>query len=466
MRMIKRLWKIITSFFQRLFHKETKNTIKKKNVHIKKKQKVVVPLSKLPECFYIDDGSKEEIINSLKMIYERLNSNDDQTTLLEKMEFKSFHDNLINDNINKNYNYLIINDLIKNVDDNKVSYYLESQLNNLCDNMLSIKNLNNVETEKVIKFSELFKEIIKDSDDYIIKKTKEEYDKVNYITISNIILDEVCNDIKKIDNDINKHKHNKYYYEKKIRKIKRRILELEKIKEKDLVWNEILILRNDIYTKSKDKYDLLYNDEVYINLIKQCDLILDKVNKKVIDINDNKKIIEKKDYKKQKKDDILSLKIYKRYQDLAIARRKILLNEQKFIYPNNKEELVKFLDDLYCDFLKRDTLSGFNYQRNLIKCKAVILDNNLTKIICSFTGDGYLPLEHINTKMDYILQDTFNKKQYLELILHEKDNYSSKNSIKVDEKINKLLNKENITLDTVNNKVYTKKKIIKRKVKT
>ena len=61
------------------------------------------------------------------------------------------------------------------------------------------------------------------------------------------------------------------------------------------------------------------------------------------------------------------------------------------------------------------------------------------------TGDGYIPLEHINTKMDFILQDAYNKKQYLELILHQKDNYESVNSIKVDEKITKLLNKENET---------------------
>jgi hypothetical protein len=81
------------------------------------------------------------------------------------------------------------------------------------------------------------------------------------------------------------------------------------------------------------------------------------------------------------------------------------------------------------------------------------------------TGDGYIPLEHINTKMDYILQDTYNKKQYLELIIHQKDNYNSVSSIKVDEKINTLLNKENgDDIKHNRNKVYMKTKN-KRKVK-
>ena len=465
MRIIKSIIATIIAFFKKLFHKDKKKN-GKKNINVKKNQKVVIPLAKLPECFYIDNGSKEDIINSLKLIYEKLNSNngDDQNSLIEKMELKSFHDNLIHDNINSNYNYIIINDLINNVEKNKISYYLESQLNNLCDNLLNIKNLNDIESEKIIKFSELFKEIIKESDDYIIKKTKKEYDRVNYITINNVLIDEVNNDIAKLDEDFNKHKYNKYYYDKKIRKLKRRILELERIKEKDLVWNEILILRNDYYTKSKDKYDLLYNDEVYVNLIKRCDLILEKVNKKVIDVKFNKKDNNKNS--KNKKDELLALKIYKRYEDLAIARRKILLNEEKFIYPNNKEELIKYLDSLYSDFLKKDSNSGFNYQRNLIKYKAVIFDNNLTKIICSLTGDGYIPLEHINTKMDFILQDTYNKKQYLELILHQKDNYESENSIKVDEKINKLLNKENgIDMNQEKNKKYIKTNYNKRKEK-
>ncbi len=468
MKIIKKIITIIMAFFKKLFHKGKGQRVKKKTISVKKNQKVIIPLAKLPECFYVDDGSKENIINSLKLIYERLNSNndDDQNTLMEKMELKSFHDNLIHDNINKNYNYIIINDLINNVNKINISYYLESQLDNLCDNILSIKNINNIENEKIIKFSELFKEIIKESDDYIVKKTKEEYDKVNYITISNVIIDEVNKDIQKLDDDLNSHKHNKYYYDKKIRKLKKRIIELERIKEKDLVWNEILILRNDFYTKSKDKYDLLYNDEVYINLMKKCDLILNKVNKKVVDIKTDKKEDIKIEKNNDKKNEILALKIYKRYEDLAIARKKILLNEKKFIYPNSKEELIKYLDSLYSDFLKRDTSSGFNYQRNLIKYKTVILNNNLTKIICGITGDGYIPFEHINTKMDLILHDTYNKKQYLELVLHQKDNYESDNSIKVDEKINKLLNKENgIDVNKEKNKKYVKTNNNKRKVK-
>ena len=463
MRIIKNIIAAIIAFFKNLFHKDKKK--KRKNISVKKNQKIVVPMTKLPECFYIDNDGKENIINSLKLIYERINSNvkDDLNTLNEKLELKSFHDNLIHDNINKNYNYIIINNLISNVEKNKISYYLASQLDNLCENILSIKNLNEIENEKIIKFSELFKEIIKESDDYIISKTRKEYDKINYITINNVIIDEVSNDIEKLNDDLNKHRHNKYYYDKKIRKLKRRILELEKIKEKDLVWNEILILRNDFYTKSKDKYDLLYNDEVYINLIKKCDLILDQVNKKIVDIKKDNKV--KKETKKNKTNDLLSLKIYKRYEDLAIARKKILLNEEKFIYPNNKEELIKYIDNLYSDFLEKDTSSGFNYQRNLIKYKVVILNNNLTKIICSMTGDGYIPLEHINTKMDYILQDTYNKKQYLELIIHQKDNYESENSIKVDEKINKLIKKESGIDIIKKEKTYVKKINNKRKAK-
>ena len=462
MRILKRIIKKILAFFKNIFRKKEKSHNKKTNIKVK--SKIVLPVTKLPKCFYIDNESKEGIVNSLKIIYERLNNIDNKTDLFENMELKNFHDNLVHDNIYKNYNYIIINDLINNVSSNNISYYLESQLDNLCENLLSIKNINNLENEKIMKFSELFKEIIKESDSYIIKKVNEEYNKVNYLTISNVILDEISNDIDKIDDDLNKHKHNKYYYDKKIRKLKRRILELEKIKEKDDVWNEILFLRNDFYTKSKDKYDLLYNDEIYVNLMKRCDLILDKVNKKVVDIkgNTNKKITKEK---KNNIDEILALKIYKRYEDLALARRKILLNEDNFIYPNSQEELIKYLDNLYNDFLKNDSNSGFNYKRNFIKFKTVILNNNITKIICSMTGDGYIPLEHINTKMDYILQDTYNKKQYLELIIHQKDNYNSVSSIRVDEKINTLLNKENgDDIKHNRNKVYMKTKN-KRKVK-
>lgn len=451
MKTIKKIILKIIAFFKSIFGKKDNKKVITPNISSEKKKKVVIPSAQLPKYFYIDEDGKGEIINSLKLIYEKLNDKNinNDSLLCENMELKAFHDNLINDNTEKKYNYIVINNLIKNVENNEISYYLKAQLENLCDNFLDNKNQKETDTNKIIKFKDLFKEIIKESDHHIIKKTNEEYDKVNYITVMTVILDETNNEIEKIDEDINKHKKNKYYYNKKIRKLKKRMLELEKIKEKDLVWNEILILRKDYYTKSKDKYDLLYNDEVYVNLIKKCDLILNKVNQKIVD---NKKTNEKKE---EIKDDILSFKIYKRYQDLAIARKKILLNEEKFIYPTNKEEIINYLDSIYSDFIKKEQASGFNYERNLIKYKAVNLSNNLTRIICGMTGDGYIPLEHINTPMDYILQDVYNKKQYLELIIHNNDETRSENSKKVDDRINKLLNRET---EKTNSKIKIKKK--------
>ena len=109
-----------------------------------------------------------------------------------------------------------------------------------------------------------------------------------------MLLDETKEELKELEENLKKHRFNRAYYDRELRKIKERIENLRKLRDSSDIQNEIYHLRKELYTKSKDKYDLLYNEEVFVNIENECNDMLKKVNKRIIDIK--KEEIKKENY--------------------------------------------------------------------------------------------------------------------------------------------------------------------------
>ena len=111
---------------------------------------------------------------------------------------------------------------------------------------------------------------------------------MNYVTITTVFIDQEYEKIKKLQDDFKSHRYNKYYYEREINQIKQELNKIKNLKNRKDVNDSINNLKKELLTKSKDKYDILYNNEVFMNLEKECDNLLDKINAKVVDIKKEK----------------------------------------------------------------------------------------------------------------------------------------------------------------------------------
>ncbi len=379
-----------------------------------------------PIYLMIDNIGKEELINKIKLIEEKIGD-----------EEKS-----------------IINNLEKEIKNKKISFYQKELINEKLDNIIEDKKIEIDTSNKIISLDKEIIEILENYDRNIKEKTKKEYDEVNYITLTTLLLDEAKEEIEKLEEDYRHHKYNKYYYDREIKKIKMRINSLMTLKNNESVKDEIEMLRKDLYIKKKDKYDLLYNDEVFYNFDKECDDLLKKVNRRIIDLKKEKEKItkeekkEKKEEKKNKKEEIkeereLLENILKRFKDMELARKILLLNSSKEIEINNNSELISYVDSIYFDFVSGEKFK-FNYDRNKTKVELVKLLNNISRINCSFNNQEFIPFEHINYSMSDLVSLASFEKDELDSLLETKYHYEKEKdeiNILVDNKLNIL--KEN-----------------------
>lgn len=313
-----------------------------------------------------------------------------------------------------------VDDVIKIIDENDINIYESNRINEKIDKLASDKEFDN---DKIIKLDKLNKEIIsilKSDNNDLIDKVLREYKELNYVTISTHLLDETIERVKKLEEDYQNHRHNKYYYERELNRIKENIDSLMKIKNKGNVNSEIERLRKELYIKSKDKYDLLYNNEVFLELDKRCDDLLRKVNAKVIDIKKEEVLDEKKEKEKEKNEEKIENdkleKILKRFQDMELARRIILLSKKNDIDLSNPNNVLNYMNTMYTDFLNGID-EEFNFERNKTKTELVKLYNDINLLNCALREEEYIFVEHINFRMKDLLEATSVKKKELERAL-------------------------------------------------
>ena len=74
-----------------------------------------------------------------------------------------------------------------------------------------------------------------------------------------MLIDELYSELEKAHDNYQKKRYSKKDFIDKVREIEKKLERLEKINNREEVQKEIELLRSDLYTKRKDKYDILYN---------------------------------------------------------------------------------------------------------------------------------------------------------------------------------------------------------------
>ena len=349
------------------------------------------------------------------------------------------------------------------------------ELNNIVDEIILDQELHLNTNEKISilkdNITNLFDENLKDYEKHIIKKAYYEHEKVNYVIVTSMLIDDLYNDLNKANESYNKNHYSKNQFVQKIREIEKKLERLEKINNREEVQKEIEALKNDLYTKRKDKYDLLYNSEIFINIGKQCDEILkqivikeqqekeikiakqnqDELLKKEEKLHKDKQDKKKKKERDKKEDEVQEEKeiednILKRFMDLELARQILLKRDLEKIKKGNKEDIIENTLLSYQEFLLGDN-HEFNFTRNKLKLEVAKLYNDTLRNICILDNGPYYPVEHLNIKFSDMINQTIENQQRLNMLLIEKKKVNIEEnelSLKVTEKLTNVLEKEKV----------------------
>lgn len=466
--LIKDIFEKIKLWFKNLFRKKQ---IKQKQKKILKTTISNSKINKYKINFGVND---EQNSSSIGTIYPKLSNKNVQ--LLNKKGIK-LKNKVASLNIDTKTSLNNIDEIIKNINENELSINQAIEINNLLNIINNDENLNLNTNQKINILKENISNIIdKKFDDYetnILKKAYNEYEHVNYVIMTTLLIDDLIEEINEITNDFQKNKYTRIEYERKINKIKDKINKLETINNRKEVRDEIENLRKDFYTKKKDKYDLLYNEEVFINLNNKCDELLILVNNKEKDRHiqfvkkevkekiqktqeENKKKNEEKE-KKIKEEQEYNENILKRFIDMEFAHKLLLLRESKRKHISTKEDLIKETLNYYSDFIIGEH-NEFNFGRNKIKIEITKLYNDINSTICVIEKKDFIPLEHINVKLTDLTEATLEKQTILNNMIEKKYNYNIDNNETnkaVTSKLNAVLNNEK-TKENKNNKVLKK----------
>jgi len=445
-----KIWSIIINFF-----------IKKKKNNIKKQNKKHPPLQK-KKIYKASIHRNEEIENNTIIFYpgilpkelELLNNKID----IIKQKVININDENIENELEN------IKNITKIINDEKIYVNQIDELNNLMENTL-YDNLHISTNDKInylkTSIENLIDEDLKDYEKNILKKAYYQYDKVNYVIITTILIDELYDELKNTTEDLCKNKHNKSYYLAKIKHIEEKLNRIEKINNRIEVQKELDSLKKDLYTKQKDKYDLLYNNEIFFDLNKKCEQILRQVefneqqekDKKIIKQKEEKqkeklkqeqrekeqeKKLEELKEEKQKEDNII-----KRFLDLELARKILLIRELNML-KKEKKDIIKDTLDSYYEFIIGEQ-HQFNFLRNKVKTEVAKLYNDTMRNICILEDSTYIPIEHINLKLSDLASETLNNQQRLNKMIKEKNKVVIENqeiSIKVEQKLSNILENE------------------------
>ena len=430
MKIIKKIIIWLINLLKKIFgYKKVHNKLKssfnnKSNKHYFKEYKINNNSvnNPLPLYLFINESQKDMLLKKIRLIEEKL-------------------ENESND---------IIDKIKKEITSSKISFYQNELISEKIENILQDKKSMIDTKEKIVTLDKEIIDILENYDKNIKEKTKREYGVVNYVTLTTLLLDETNLEIKNLKEDFHHHKYNKHYYEKEIKKIKSRIDYLKSIMGNESVKKEIEELKKDLYTKRYDKYDLLYNEEAFLGLDKICDDLLKKVNKRVIDLKkekEDKKVVKEeknndKDKRKHEKEFLEN--ILKRFQDIELARKILLLSQNNEKEINNPKELLSYTNSIYLEFIAGEKFK-FNYERNKTKLEIVKLINNMGKMNSIFDKQEYVLLEHINYSMSDLVTFALDEKEKLDNVMEEKFNYQKEKdelNILVQNKLNLIAEKE------------------------
>ena len=473
MTLIKKIIAWIINLFKHIFSSKTnvKKTVLPKNDINKldnKKRKLNDGIfnDNIPPYLIISNQDKELLINNINKLKQILINNTSKEIIIEKIT-QILGDSLEGQSLNKIKTQLNKEDFSKlsvsklkgvlkefNVDNEKINNVvndiamqkesIEKKVSNINylleyvdENGISIigKDAINNELNKdiTIIFNKDIINVIKDWNKSIVNDVMLEYEQVNYVTVSTTLIDKIIEKYKNIEDDYHHHRYNKNYYNQELNKLKAQITYLQDIKNRHDVDVEIKELRKQLYSKSKDKYDLLYNNEIFMNINNKCDELLKNINQRIVDIkNNSKNIIEKQE--NQQQEDYLQ-KILLRFKDIELAKQLILFSQNKDIDLNNK---LLYIDSIYKEFLVGID-EPFNFNRNKAKTELVKLYNDLNKVIYSIKKESYIIVEHINFRMEDLIDAVIVKKNELcSVCPREKD---LNNSELVNKKIEKMKKK-------------------------
>jgi len=495
MTIIKKIINWLKNLFSKLFGKKKKNKKKINNQIISNKNKKKVASinswfdGSLPSYMLISDKEKDILLYSLSIMKSIVVENYTKLIEKEKAELvkviklnnneildidkkldnkylssltqgfsdiekqKVYNHYLTIENYDKELKNSLFNidktiDLIKNTD---ISFIAEKEIMREMNNITTDKNVEKI-NDKIDIFNKKATMISMNIDEDFLSIVLSKYNKINFITISTTIIDQDYEILKKLEDDFKKHRFNKAYYERETNSIKKEINRIKELRNNKDIYNQILLLRKELYTKSKDKYDLLYNDEVFLNLEKECDILLDKINAKVVDIKKEKEI------KKDNKLDKYIENILLRFHDMELARKIILACSSEDIELNNEEDIINLINNM-CTRFYLGIDENFNFARNKTKTELVIYYNDLNRLINKLNNKPYISIEHINFKMEDLIEATKIKKEELSAVLDNKK-IRQFDYTEVDEKISlleqKLVNNNSHVLKKSVNERYRK----------
>ena len=496
MTIIRRFINWLKSLFRKFFRKKKKNRIinKEETNLISNKQKSFKAAynGSLPSYMFISSKEKEKLLYTLSLMINLLEENNskllekenselikyiqsvskinndlisriiEENKLLNNKDIEVLSKDLTNEEkntvinkyqmiINSNNEYKIhlneINKVIKLINKTDISIIKEDEINREITNITCDKNIVN-NSNKIKDFSKKIFSIIENLDEDFTSEVLKDYKEVNYITISTTIIDKNYERLMKLEEDFKNHRFNRYYYEREINKIKKELSRLKEIKNNKEVSDHINYLKKELYTKSKDKYDLLYNNEIFMNIESECDELLSKINAKVIDIKKEKEVEKEKD---SKEDDYLK-KILLRFQDMELARKLILLSNEEEKKITNKNDIIKEVNEIYNKF-NNGIEENFNFEKNKKRTELVVLFNDINKIISTVKKEDYIPVEHINFRLNDLIEASIYKKDELDMILHNNKVTCCDSSV-IDEKLDILgenINNKNAKILKKNN---------------
>lgn len=453
--LIKKIINWLKRLFNKLFGKKKITKKIKNNIHNAKNKRYLKGYGvfvedayseSFPLYLYLNKEEKKKIVEKINQIKEELlNVNNE----LEKKEISD------------------LNNLITKIEKNDISVYQGQRIHEKLETLPKIGDMNKTLISKNIsQMVNEITEIIHNFDANIQEKVKKEYNKVNYITLTTLLIDETNEELRNLEDNYKKHRYNKSYYDRELKKIKDRIKNLRKIRDSKSVCDEILALRKELYTKSKDKYDLLYNEEIFLNIEKECDDMLKKVNKRIVDLKkitnkekQEEKIPEKiEDEKEKQRQEEMLENILKRFQDMKLAEEILLLNNQNEVKITSIKDLVDFMDQSYYDFINGEK-AIFHFEKNKTRTELAKLYNDLEFINGHLNEREIMMIEHINYSLDDLLEKTIAKKKEVESSLKEKYNYQEdkhESAILVDNKL--MLQTEKEQIQEGRQLVFTKKR--------
>ncbi len=362
----------------------------------------------------------------LESVIKELNSTD-KKAIIDKYDNITKRDKEFKVHLDK------IDKVIEEINNKDISIIEENEIKREISTITNDKNIDENIEQKVDYFTKNVDKIINEVDDYFLRDVIREYQKVNYVTVSTTIIDKNIERFKKLEEDFRHHRYNKYYYEREINQLKNELKQIKDLKNKKEVSEHIEKLKKELYTKSKDKYDLLYNNEVFMNFEKECDNLLHKINAKVIDIKKEEVVKEEKPKDVRKKEEYLE-NILLRFKDMELAQELILLaqkNDNEAI-KSNIYDYVRYIYQKYDNGIDAD----FNFSRNKKKTELVILFNELNLAIGNVKKEEFITVDHINFRMQDLVEAVDVKKQELDTIVGIKE---SELGDKVDNKIKSLM---------------------------